>query len=270
MGNEINAPGGFAPIFSHVKLELYRRRDYAKLHVLEVIAMHCDPVGITWVSDYKIARIAGHSESRVKGEIEDLVHFEYLRIHIEQSALRRRSERTIQLCPHILYIAPDQQEVAWQLWSAATVTQLKLPVLTKVGEPITEKTETEKTAGNQKQYQQQHQQQIENPLYGGENTTTRQKTAAAADAALDVMAEAYAKHLQQQFGMTLPQARGLLVEYPAHVVQQTAESILQQAQRTGNVRNPGGLLVAVLRDGGLTAQEQQQNTLTGKYSDFFE
>lgn len=117
--------GRYAPVYDHAIDRIYecvptdRARQTEK--VLRSYAEHASNIGTCYPSVRRIMERTHYSETTVKRALVVLGELDYIRVHREYSAARRKTTDTYQISPFVLFIKPDHIEEAEMLWKSTSL-----------------------------------------------------------------------------------------------------------------------------------------------------
>lgn len=121
MSAEYKSFGSFTPIYEDELAKLYELipyRDQAQAaeKVFRKYAKHANPIGGCFPGLRRIANLCHYSETTTRRALTLLFQHDYIRAHVETSAIRKRHEETFQVSPYVLWIAPAFIDEALALW----------------------------------------------------------------------------------------------------------------------------------------------------------
>lgn len=140
--------GPWAGLYNWAIEKLMLERMVAERDVLAVLAIRANPLGFCWPGTGYIANLIGRMDSTVEKSLLRLEMMEFICICQTENLVRNRIDIDYQLSPAVFFIAPDKQELAFQLWRQNR--NIKITNEIKESQPTTEPT-TEPESGTQHQ-----------------------------------------------------------------------------------------------------------------------
>src|ERR1700741_4960963 len=103
-------------LYHWVVERLMRERLTAERDVLTVLAMRANPLGFCWPGVGYIADLTGRADSTVDNALRRLALLELIAIVRTENLVRNRVDVDYQVCPGVMFIAPEHRELAFKLW----------------------------------------------------------------------------------------------------------------------------------------------------------
>lgn len=123
-------------VYNTVKRTLMAERNRITYFVLDAMATYCDSFGVTWVSAERLSDDVGYAVEGVRAALEDLMARDWLRVHVEASELKRRTELIWQLSPAVIYLRDEHLMTAWSSYHKAHKDTTVTSIFMKESEPI--------------------------------------------------------------------------------------------------------------------------------------
>lgn len=308
---EYKSFGTFAPVYTSAIEQIYdtqyldRARHVEK--VLRALAEHADCFGLCYPGIDRLRERTHYAETTIRRALLILDELDYVRVHVEYVASRRKEIITYQVSPFVLWITKDHIDDAMNLWLSATKRLNEIiqgqPTPESESEPATDpttepapnhhhhpgrgdakrprraanaSTKQTKTAPAQRANETNEDQRAAQEDSAQRSTQRRTPPPAPPLSACRAPLpnpddEALAARLAAEVMTRDAQARQLVQQYGAVLVDQ-ALAWLQVELKAGNVQKPAGLLNWWLKESVLTGKPPQprQQSLTAGYEGFFE
>lgn len=242
-----------------------------------------------------------YSLGTVKRALSELGKLDWIREHREYSVARQRELITYQISPRVIWITPDNIDMAEQLWNSASLYRNEMfneqPTPESESEPTTESrtrtsVRTTTTTSSKKPQKAQisrlkpaaqdagkeQSQQAQTHQRNAPNSATEQIPPPPAIGACrnplpSDYAESLAMKIADDLGTRITQARQLIKQFDTARVE-TALQWLEKERAARAVAKPFGLLKWWLTNQVIMPddqpQPQQAESLSGKYKDYFE
>lgn len=119
--------GRYAPVYDHAVDRLYECLPVVEARqaekVLRAYAQHASNIGTCYPGIDRMKECTHYSETTIKRCWKWLGELDFIRVHQEYSAARRKATETFQISPFVLFIRPEYIKEAEMLWMS---TNLKL------------------------------------------------------------------------------------------------------------------------------------------------
>lgn len=264
-------------LYTNVEQKFMKARQWRYLHLLKVFVQHADPFGLSFPGPDRITLLTGlGTEKQINATLEWLIDGEYVRVHEEFNRWKRANDRVYQVSPLKMYIREELQRYAEKVWFTGDRDfDFELVVIKRNGQPTSEP-ESESSSDNHPQNhhhhpakdaaKQQGQPQGSAEDYGnGEEPTPKQRQRRKNNAdrpeekdpqaggpppekpdlrkyrsPLLGVGEDQAQDIKTMIGVRINQARALVANYPADVIDVAKRAVVSAMDR-GAAKDPPAL-----------------------------
>jgi hypothetical protein len=274
-------------LYTVIEQKFMRKRQWRQLHLLKVFVQHADPFGLSFPGPDLISELTGIGTiKQINETLEWLVDGEYVKVWEHWNRYKRIWETEYQVSPLVMYIREDFQGYAEKVWMTGERDfdhEDVLIVIKRNGQPSSEP-ESEPTSVNQHQNQHHHPAKMllerktpEAPPVTTGKTARKRKTGISRSAEkenpqaggpvppekIDLRryhsplpsGEDRAQDLKLMFNVRINQARALIANYDAGVIEAAARAVLD-AMEKGTCKSPPALLTAIVKRGAISAEDK--------------
>lgn len=282
------ALGSWNALYTVIEQKFMRRRQWRQLHMLKVFVQHADPFGLSFPGPDLITDLTGIGTlKKINETLEWLIDGEYVRKWEHYNRFKRIYENEYQVSPLAMYIREELQGYAEKVWATGErdfdYEDVHF-VIKRNGQPSPEP-ESEPTSVNQHQNQHHHPAKMlpehETPeappvttgktarkrKTGSSRTTEKENPQAGGPVAPEKAdlrryhspllgeGEDRAQDLKLMFNVRINQARFLIANYDAGVIDAAGRAVLD-AMDKGTCISPPALFTAIVKRGAISAEDR--------------
>jgi hypothetical protein len=272
-------------LYTHIEQKFMLKRQWRQFHLLKVLCQHADCFGVSYPGPERITALTGiGTEKQINATLEWLVDGEYVRVHEEWNRRKRKWDREFQVSPFAMYIREELQGYAEKVWfSGERDFDFEEVVIKRNGQPSPE-SESESSTDNHPQNQHHHppknapKEQGQGPVPDYVNRQRRRrKTDADRPTENDAHAggppppakvdlrryksplpgnqEDRAQDLHTMLSLRIHQARALIANYPADVIEVAKRATLH-AMDKGTAIDPPALFTSIVKKSGVSPEDR--------------
>lgn len=280
-------------LYTKVEQKFMKARQWRYLNLLKVFVQHADPFGLSYPGPERITALTGiGTEKQINATLEWLIDGEYVRVHDEWNRWKRANDRIYQVSPLKMYIREELQGYAEKVWFTGDRDfDFELVVIKRNGQPTSEP-ESESSTDNHHQNHHHHPANNDAPReqgqgvardYGNEDDEPppkqrrRRKTDADRPTENDHQAggpppatkpdlrkyrspllgsaEDHAQDIKTMIGVRINQARALVANYPADVVDVAKRAVLSAMDR-GAAKDPPALFSYLVKKAAVAPSDK--------------
>lgn len=279
-------------LYTNVEQKFMKARQWRYLHLLKVFVQHADPFGLSFPGPERISTLTGlGTEKQINATLEWLIDGEYVRVHDEFNRWKRTDDRIYQVSPFKMYIREELQGYAEKVWFTGDRDfDFELVVIKRNGQPTSEP-ESESSSDNHHQNHHHHPAkdaatQQGQPQGSGDDYTNGQKPAPKqrhrrknnADrpeekdpqaggppaekpdlrkyrTPLLGVGEDQAQDIKTMIGVRINQARALVANYPADVIDVAKRAVLSAMDR-GAAKDPPALFSYLVKKAAVSPSDK--------------
>lgn len=279
-------------LYTIVEQKLMKARQWRQFHLLKVFVQHADPFGLSFPGEDRIKLLTGlGTEREINRWLEWLVDGEYVRIHDEFNRWKRVNDRIYQVSPLKMYIREELQGYAEKVWfDGIRDYDFELVVIKRNGQPTSEpeseastdnhpqnhhhhpakdaatqkgqgsegdygNTETEPTPKQRRRRKNDADRPAEeNPQAGGPPLPAKPDLRGYRSPLLGV-GEDQAQDIKTMIGVRINQARMLVANYPADVIDVAKRAVLSAMDR-GAAKDPPALFTHLVKKSAVAPSDK--------------
>lgn len=276
-------------LYTFVEQKFMLKRQWDQFHLLKVLCQHADCFGLSFPGPERITALTGlGTEKRINAMLEWLVDGEYVKIHEEWNRYKRMNDRIFQVSPFKMYIREELQEYCEKVWFLQDRDfDFEAFVIKRNGQPSPE-TESESSSDNHPQNHHHHpamnapkeqgqkrgrrRDYVKQRDQRNQDTDASQPDAVQPEknppgaAKIDLRGyrsplphadqEDQAQDIHVMFGMRIHQARALIANYDADVID-VAKRATRHAMDKGTAQDPPALLTAIIKRSAVSPDDRK-------------
>lgn len=280
-------------LYTHIEQKFMRKRQWRQLHLLKVFVQHADPFGLSYPGEDLIKDLTGiGTTAQVNENMLFLTDGEYLKVWETWNPRRRIWDYDYQVSPFVMYIREENMGYCEKLWiTGERDYEFENAVVIKLNGQPTNKPESEPTSVTSNTNHHHHPSNISAKRKGQDigpgddyetetaeppkqrrrrkttgtgRSTEKENPQAVPPAKLDgrkyrsplpANQEDQAQDLHMLLRLRIHQARGMIANYPADVIDVAKRAVLHGMEK-GTVIDPPALFSHLVKKAAVSPQDR--------------